>query len=151
MFLAVQCHWAFCPARSLDLIWWLSFQVPDCWKSIDLSEFSGTRPMEFHRSSHWNFKTLCITPHWVCWAKLHFWPLGHLSNRFQGKKLKKLPAENHFSLFENWHFLENHLKKAYTAAKCWCTTNDKMFHISGTISICTLVNSLFFKFSSLEH
>ncbi len=49
------------PDPPLNLIWWLTFQVPDRWNSIDLADFSGTRPVEFHWSGHWNFKMLCIS------------------------------------------------------------------------------------------
>ncbi len=49
--LAAQCLWTLCPACPLALIWWLTFQVPDLWNSINLTDFSGNRPVEFHRSS----------------------------------------------------------------------------------------------------
>ncbi len=57
-----MCFWQFSASghSPLDLIWWLTFQVPDWWDSIDLSDFLAARPMEFHWSGHWNFKTLCI-------------------------------------------------------------------------------------------
>ncbi len=92
------------PARPLDLIWWLTFQVSDWWNSIDLADFSSNRPMKFHKSD-WFFKyrTDGIPSIWswkyqnslhsftlsTNWVELYFWPLGHLSNGFHGGKLKK--------------------------------------------------------------
>ncbi len=109
----------------LDLIWWLTFQIPDQWNSISLADFSGTRPMEFHRSG-WFFKcqidgipliwslkfqnTLRLSTLSMNWAELHFWPLGHLSNGFQEKETEIITFQKFFSLLKNWHFLENYPK-----------------------------------------
>ncbi len=90
------------PAHPLDLIRWLTFQVSDQWNSINLSDFSGTRPVEFQRS-RWFFKCQTTgipliwslkfqnTPHLstlsMNWAELHFWLMGHLSNGITFKKI----------------------------------------------------------------
>ncbi len=55
-----------------------------------MTNFSSTRSMEFHWFGHWNFKTLCIPSTLsMNWAEQDFWPLEHLSNRFQGEKTEK--------------------------------------------------------------
>ncbi len=91
-----------------DLIWWLTFQV------INLDNFSGIRSMKFQRSGWFKCRTNGILLIWslrfqntlhlsslsMNWVELHFLPLGHISNGFQGKKPEKITFEKLF--FSTW-------------------------------------------------
>ncbi len=122
--LVAQCFWALCPARPLHLIWWLTFQVPDQWNSINVADLSGTRPMELNRSGWffqvpdgWNSINLVIeiSKHS---APLYFeYELGwtaflasgtHSAIDFKKKKTEKTTFKKLF--FPTWKmtFLENH-------------------------------------------
>ncbi len=109
--LAAQCLWALRPACPLDLIWRLSFHVPDWWNSSDLSDFSGTmadfshmRLMEFHWSDHWNFKMLCIPLFWV-WIRLNcifgLWDTSAMD--FKGRNTEKITLQKSF--FTTWKLM----------------------------------------------
>ncbi len=84
---------------------WQTFQVPDRRNSIDLADFSSTRPMEFQWPGNENSKFDAPSPLSMNWAELHFWPWEASAVDFKGRNWKN--DFNYSSLFENWRSLEN--------------------------------------------
>ncbi len=90
--------------KANGIVWWLTFQVQAAY-------YSGTRSMESHRTG-WFFKYQTDGIPSIRWLKiqnmappsvlsvklpeLHFWPLGHLSSGFQGKKTEKMTFKKLF-------------------------------------------------------
>ncbi len=130
--LAAQHLWTLYPSCPLDIIFWLTFQVPDQWNSINPADFSGTRSMKFHCSGRF-FKCLIngIPLIWLLkfqnalhvftlsmnWGEQHFWPMGHLNNGFQEKNTEKITFKKLFfpiwklTLFEKSPICHNFTNK----------------------------------------
>ncbi len=118
------------------------------------TNFSVIRPMEFHRSG-WFFKCQIDGTPFIrslkfqnalhpftlsmSWAELHFWPLGHLSNKFQGENTKKVTIKKFFFLQENWHFSENH---SFRVSSCFSffLSNIKCINVNVMDCVTWLLN-----------